>query len=73
VLVNLHGALAIGLGDQLGLAPPAGQAWAPLLDSEELRYGGRGGARLTMRAATDPVFEMSGPGAVVLSTANQRL
>jgi len=68
VLVNLHGALAIGLGDQLGLAPPAGQAWAPLLDSEELRYGGRGDTRFTLKATADSVLEMSGPGAVVLSS-----
>jgi len=72
VLVNLRGALALPLGDRPGLAPPPGRAWALLLDSEDPRYGGRGDTRLTMQAAADPELEMTGPGAVVLSSDNWR-
>ena len=73
ILVHFQGTLALRPGDLPGLAPPAGHTWAPLLDSEDPSYGGRGDTRLTIDAAADRVLEMSGPGAMVLSTANQRL
>jgi maltooligosyltrehalose trehalohydrolase len=64
IVVNLQGQLRIDLAAPAELSAPAGLRWAPLLDSEGERYGGRGPARL---AQDGDLLEISGSGAAVLA------
>jgi len=68
MIVHLRGALALGLGDRRELAPPAGRTWALLLDSEDPRYGGRGDTQFAADDSATPALEMTGPGALALSS-----
>ena len=63
IVVNLRGATRLDLAARAETSAPAGLRWAPLLDSEDERYGGRGPARLSQGAT---IVEMDGPGAVLL-------
>jgi maltooligosyltrehalose trehalohydrolase len=63
MIVNLRGALQLDLRARPETSAPAGLRWAPLLDSEDERYGGLGTAQLMAQAA---MLAMDEPGAVVL-------
>ena len=62
MIVNLRDALRLDLTARAETSAPAGLRWAPLLDTEDERYGGQGAARLIEHG----IVEMDGPGAVVL-------
>jgi maltooligosyltrehalose trehalohydrolase len=62
IIVNLRGALRLNLAGSAEISPPAGLRWAPLLDTEDERYGGPGAARLM----EDQVVQMDGPRTLVL-------
>jgi maltooligosyltrehalose trehalohydrolase len=62
IIVNLHGALRLDLSGHDEISAPAGLRWAPLLDTEDERYGGQGVARLM----EDRIVQMDGPRALVL-------
>ena len=62
IIVNLRDELRLNLAERAETAAPAGLRWAPLLDTEDERYGGCGAARLIEGS----VVEMDGPGAMIL-------
>jgi len=61
-LVNLRGRLELDLGRQPATAPPDGRRWSVELSSEDERYGGAGGARLT-----GELVSFAGPAALLLT------
>jgi maltooligosyltrehalose trehalohydrolase len=63
LVASLGGALRLRLGGRPELEPPAGYAWAPLLDTERPEYGGAGEARLA--SGSPPEISLSGAGAVL--------
>ncbi len=66
IIVNLRDALQLDLTARAETTAPAGLHWAPLLDTEDERYGGQGAARLMRQTA---MVAMDGPGALVLASA----
>jgi maltooligosyltrehalose trehalohydrolase len=62
IVVNLSDALRLDLAELAATTAPVGLRWAPLLATEDERYGGQGAARLIEYE----VVEIDGPGAVVL-------
>jgi len=63
IIVNLRDALQLELTARAVTTASDGLRWAPLLDTEDERYGGQGAARLIEQAA---MVEIDRPGAVVL-------
>ena len=63
IIVNLRNTLRLDLPARAETSPPAGRRWAPLLDTQDERYGGPGAAQLMQQAT---MLAMDGPGAVVL-------
>jgi maltooligosyltrehalose trehalohydrolase len=62
IIVNLRGGLRLDLAASATTSAPSELRWAPLLDTEDERYGGRGAARLI----EDRVIQMDGSRTVVL-------
>jgi maltooligosyltrehalose trehalohydrolase len=70
VVVNLRGATRLDLGARAETSAPAGLRWAPVLDSEDERYGGNGPARMLEQGT---VVEIGGPQAVVFRVLISKL
>jgi maltooligosyltrehalose trehalohydrolase len=66
IVVNLRDALQLDLTAQDATSAPDGLRWAPLLDSQDERYGGQGEAQLVNQGTK---LVISGAGAVVLAAA----